>query len=48
MLAKIENGYFLEVVHNEEDNEYNYSIYTEDMECQDIYGGWTEYRSIEM
>ena len=48
MLAKFENGYFLEVVHNEDDNEYNYSVYNEDMEQEDIYGGWTEYRSIEM
>lgn len=48
MLAKFENGYFLEVVHNEEDNEYNYSVYNEDMEQEDIYGGCTEYRSIEM
>lgn len=46
MLAKFKNGYLLEVVHNEEKNEYNYSIYNEDMEYED--DGYTEYRSIDM
>ena len=46
MLAKFENGNFLEVVIDEKDNEYNYFIY-------DTYGNeidlrWTEYRDIEM
>lgn len=46
MLAKFENGYFLEVLHNVEDNEYVYSVYDEDGDEIDY--GWTEYRNIEM
>lgn len=46
MLAKFENGYFLEVLHNKKVNEYEYTIYDEDLCYED--SGWTEYRSIEM
>lgn len=46
MLAKFENGYFLEVLFNEKDNEYEYTVYDQTGEYED--DGWTEYRSIEM
>ena len=46
MLAKFENGYFLEVVHNEEDNNYDFTIYDKNMEYED--DGYTEHRSIDM
>ena len=44
MLAKFENGYFLEVVHS--GNEYDYEIY--DNELDSVDGGYTEYRSMDM
>ena len=46
MLAKFENGNFLEVVINEENNEYEYFVYDEDGD--EIDNGWSEYRDIEM
>lgn len=46
MLAKFENGYFLEVLHNVKDNEYNYKVYNEEYSLEDT--RWTEYRNIEM
>ncbi len=46
MLAKFENGNFLEVVINEEENEYEYFVYDEDGD--EIDNGWSEYRDIEM
>lgn len=46
MLAKFENGYYLEVVHNKNTNEYNYEIYDDELDYVD--DGWTEYRDIEM
>jgi hypothetical protein len=45
MLAKFENGYFLEVKHDEEDNEYKFTVYDEECDWCDC--GWTEYRNIE-
>lgn len=44
MLARFENGWFLEVVHNKK--EYNFHIYDEEGWCEDT--GYTEYRSIDM
>ena len=46
MLAKFENGWFLEVTHNVDVNEYFYEVY--DNEFNSVYGSWTEYRSMEM
>ena len=46
MLAKFENGYFLEVLVDEVDNEYEYTVY--DKEGYETEFSWTEYRDIEM
>lgn len=46
MLAKFENGYFLEVLIDEEENAYGYTVYDEDGDYVD--GNSTEYRSMEM
>ena len=46
MLAEFESGCFLEVIHNKNENEYDYTIYNSELE--DIYSGYTEYRSMEM
>ena len=47
MLAKFENGYFLEVLVDEvEKNEYEYTVY--DKEGDEIEFSWTAYRDIEM
>lgn len=46
MLARFENGYYLEVLHDKKENEYNFTIYDKEFEIMHI--GWTEYRSIEM
>lgn len=46
MLAKFENGYFLEVEVNKEDNEYEYCVYNMDGDMESI--KWTEYRDIEL
>ena len=46
MLAKFENGNFLEVFINEEKNEYEYCI--SDKDGNEIDFRWTEYRDIEM
>lgn len=46
MLAKFENGYFLEVLHNVEYNEYEYCVYDTDGDMESI--NWTEYRDIEL
>ena len=48
MLAKFENGYFLEVGVRKDMNgiaEYVYDVYDEEF-CPEG-GGWTEYRSIQ-
>ena len=44
MLAKFENGNYLEIIIK--DDEYKFFVYDEEMDVVD--GGWTEYRSIEM
>ena len=46
MLARFENGYYLEVLHNEKENEYNFTVYDAYMFPE--HKGWTEYRSIDM
>lgn len=46
MLAKFKNGYLLEVIHDEEQNEYKYNVYDKNGYWYD--GGWTEYRNIEL
>lgn len=46
MLAKFENGYYLEVTYNEIHNEYCYEVFDEDLDSID--DGWTEYRDIEL
>ena len=46
MLAKFENGYFLETKHDEEENEYKFTVYNEEGYFEDC--GWTEYRNIEL
>ena len=50
MLAKFENGYFLEVYINEYKDgtlEYLYNVYDEELNICHC-SGWTEYRNIEM
>jgi hypothetical protein len=46
MLAKFENGYFLEVLIDKEENAYGYTVYDEDGDYVD--DNSTEYRSMEM
>ena len=46
MLAKFENGYYLEVTYNKIKNEYCYEVFDEDLDSMD--DGWTEYRDIEL
>lgn len=46
MLARFENGWYLEVIHNEEDNMYEFIVY--DKMRNKVTNGWTGYRSIEM
>lgn len=46
MLARFENGYYLEVIINKEELNYDYNIYDEDRWSQD--SGWTGYRSMEL
>ena len=46
MLAKFENGYYLEVVIDREELTYDYHIYDEDMFS--VGCGWTGYRSMEL
>ena len=46
MLAKFENGYFLEVVIDEVGNEYEYAVYDKEGDLESV--NWTEYRDIEM
>ena len=46
MLARFENGYFLEVGIDEEENEYGYSVYDENGD--EVDSGHTEYRDLSM
>ncbi len=46
MLARFENGYFLEVEHNSRENEYRYAVYDDFGIIDQV--GWTEYRDIEL
>lgn len=46
MIAKFENGHFLEIEHDETDNEYVFAVYDEEGYQLDY--GYTEYRSIDM
>ena len=46
MLAKFENGYFLEVICDEEENEYQYVVY--DFEGDEEDSGYTELRDMSM
>lgn len=46
MLARFENGYYLEVIINKEELNYDYHIYDEDRWSKDC--GWTGYRSMEL
>ena len=49
MLARFENGWFLEVIIKQDINgfhQYAFTVYDED--CLEIRKGYTEYRSIEM
>ena len=46
MLAKFENGYYLEVENDIENDIYYYTVFNEEFISED--NGWTEYRSIEL
>ena len=46
MLARFENGYFLEVLLDREDMTYDYEVYDKDR--MSVNSGWTEYRSMEL
>lgn len=46
MLAKFENGYYLEVGNDIENDTYLYIVFNDEFDIEDT--GWTEYRSIEL